>query len=73
VVNTHERGARCPGKKTIVVSIEKREKKAGFMAAQAVDTINKQAIRDFLKQRIKPGQTVGTRCFSFFEFYWRNS
>jgi len=33
------------------------------MAAQAVDAINKQTIRDFLKHRIKPGQTVRTDAF----------
>jgi transposase-like protein len=33
------------------------------MAAQAVDAINKQTIRDFLKHRIKPDQTVRTDAF----------
>ena len=59
-----KRGRGAKGKNPIVVAIERRGKKAGFMAAQAVDAINKQTIRDFLKHRIKPGQTVRTDAFS---------
>ncbi len=39
-----------------------------FMTAQAVDVINKQTIREFLKHRIKSGQTVRTDAFPSLNF-----
>jgi hypothetical protein len=43
-----------------------------FMAAQAVDAINKQTIREFLKHRIKPGQTVRTDAFPSLNSTWES-
>ena len=58
-----KRGRGAHGKKPIVVAVERRKKKASFMAAQVVDTIDKQTIRRFMKYRFKPGQTVRTDAF----------
>ena len=58
-----KRGRGAQGKKPIMVAVERRGKKAGFMAAQAVDTINKQTVRKFIKYHLKPGQTVRTDAF----------
>ena len=58
-----KRGRGAQGKKPVMVAVERRGSKAGFMAAQVVDTINKQIVRDFIKYRFKPGQTVRTDAF----------
>lgn len=58
-----KRGRGAQGKKPIVVAVERRGQKAGFMAAQVVDTIDKQAIREFIKYRFKQGQTIRTDAF----------
>jgi transposase-like protein len=55
-----KRGRGARGKKPIIVAVEKRKKKAGFMAAQVVDTVDKQTIREFIRYRFKQGQTVKT-------------
>lgn len=58
-----KRGRGAQGKKPIIVAVERRGQKAGFMAAQVVDTIDKQTIREFIKYRFKQDQTVRTDAF----------
>lgn len=58
-----KRGRGAQGKKPIMVAVERRGNKAGFMAAKVVNTINKQTVRDFIKHRFKPDQTVRTDAF----------
>lgn len=61
-------GGKCPGKRgrgaggksPVVVAVEKRGKKAGFMAAKVVPTISKATIEDFLKHKILHGQVIHT-------------
>lgn len=55
-----KRGRGAEGKRTILVAVEKREKGAGFMSAQVVDTISKKTVRSFVERYIQPGQVVRT-------------
>lgn len=57
---TGKRGRGAPGKKPILVAVEKRDKHAGFMAAAAVEEITKESVREFLHRHLKPGQKVRT-------------
>ena len=58
-----KRGRGARGKKPVLVAVERRQKKAGFIAAQVVDTIDKQTIREFMKYHVNQGQTVRTDAF----------
>jgi len=60
---TGKRGRGAEGKKPILVAVETRNEKAGFMAVEAVDTISKETVREFLKNHLEPGQTVRTDAF----------
>ena len=60
---TGKRGRGAGGKKPILVAVETREGKAGFMAVEAVDTISKESVREFLQNHSKEGQTVRTDAF----------
>jgi transposase-like protein len=60
---TGKRGRGAGGKKPILVAVETREGKAGFMAVEAVDTISKKSVREFLQNHLKVGQTVRTDAF----------
>lgn len=56
-----KRGRGAAGKKPVLVAVETRgEKKAGFLAMKAVETVSKATIRDFLYYHLKPGQVVRT-------------
>lgn len=55
-----KRGQGAAGKTAVLVSVENRGKKAGFMAIQAVKTISKEAVDEFLEKRLKLGQPVRT-------------
>jgi transposase-like protein len=58
-----KRGRGAGGKKPILVAVETRDAKAGFMAVEVVDTISKETVREFLQSHLEPGQTVRTDAF----------
>lgn len=58
-----KRGRGAAGKKPVLVAVEARGKKAGFMALEAVETVSKETIRNFLRYNLKPGQIVRTDAF----------
>jgi len=60
---TGKRGRGAAGKKPILVAVETRGEKAGFMAVEAVDVISKETVCDFLQNHLKVGQTVRTDAF----------
>ncbi len=55
-----KRGRGAEGKKPILVAVERCGKHAGFMAAEAVEGITKESVRNFLNHHLKPGQKVRT-------------
>lgn len=55
-----KRGRGAEGKKPVLVAVEAREKGAGFVAMQAVDTVSEATVRPFLSFHLKPGQNVRT-------------
>jgi len=60
---TGKRGRGAAGKQPILVAVETRDGKAGYMAVEAVDTISKKTVREFLQNHLKAGQTVRTDAF----------
>ena len=58
-----KRGRGAAGKSPILVAVETREEKAGFMAVETVDVISKKTVREFLQKHLKEGQTVRTDGF----------
>jgi transposase-like protein len=58
-----KRGRGAAGKKPILVAVETKGKKAGFMAVEAVDVISKETVREFLQHNMKWRQTVRTDAF----------
>ena len=60
---TGKRGRGAAGKKPVLVAVETRGKKVGFMAMKAVETVSKKTVREFLRYRLKSGQTVRTDAF----------
>lgn len=59
-----KRGRGAAGKRPVLVAVETREKGAGFVAMQAVDSVNKRTVRQFLAKHLKDGQTVKTDALS---------
>jgi transposase-like protein len=55
-----KRGRGAAGKKPVLVAVERRGKHAGFMAAETVEEITKNSVRDFLRRHVHPGQEVRT-------------
>lgn len=55
-----KRGRGTEGKKRVLVAVETRGKGAGFVAMQAVETVSKDTVSDFLNFHLKSGQTVST-------------
>jgi transposase-like protein/ribosomal protein L37AE/L43A len=55
-----KRGRGAEGKRPVLVAVETREKGAGFVAMQAVNTISKVTVRQFLAKHLKADQTVKT-------------
>lgn len=55
-----KRGRGAQGKVSVLIACENREDRAGFVAMEAVASINKEAILDFSKRRIKASQVVRT-------------
>jgi len=60
---TGKRGRKTEGKKPVLVAVETRDKGAGFVAMQAVDTVSKKTVRHFLTFHLKAGQDVRTDAF----------
>jgi transposase-like protein len=55
-----KRGRGAEGKRPVLVAMETRTKGAGFVAMQAVDTVSKETVADFLSFHLKSRQTVKT-------------
>ncbi len=55
-----KRGRGAEGKRPVLVAVETREKGAGFIAMQAVNTVSKVTVRKFLAKHLKADQTVKT-------------
>ena len=55
-----KRGRGAVGKKPVLVAVERRDKHAGFLAAEVVDEVSKNSVRNFLKRHIQPGQEIRT-------------
>ena len=55
-----KRGRGAGGKKSVLVAVEKRGPKAGYMAMKAVSNVSGKNIRNFLDHHFKRGQTVRT-------------
>ena len=60
---TGKRGRGAAWKSPILVAVETRAEKAGFMAVETVAVISKKTVREFLKKHLKEGQTVRTDAF----------
>ena len=58
-----KRGRGAEGKKPVLVAVENKGKKAGFMAMEAVPTISGETVRQFLARHLQQGQTVRTDAF----------
>lgn len=58
-----KRGRGAAGKKPVLVAVENKGKKAGFMAMEAVSTISGETVRQFLARHLQQGQTVRTDAF----------
>ena len=57
---TGKRGRGAAGKRPVLVAVETREKGAGFLAMQAVETVSEATVRPFLASHLTPGQNVKT-------------
>lgn len=55
-----KRGRGAAGKKPVLVAVENKGKKAGFMAMEAVETISGESVKQFLNRRLRLGQSVRT-------------
>jgi transposase-like protein len=55
-----KRGRGAGGKKSVLVAVEKRGPKAGYMAMKAVPDVSGRSIRNFLDHHLKRGQIVRT-------------
>ena len=58
-----KRGRGAEGKKPVLVAVEKRGRKAGFIAMAAVSSISKKSVRCFVEHHFKKSQTVITDAF----------
>lgn len=52
-----KRGRGAEGKKPVLVACESRGERAGFVAMEAVDSVNRESIRDFAKRQLNAGET----------------
>ena len=55
-----KRGRGAEGKRPVLVAVESREKGAGFLAMQAVDSVCTRTVGSFLTRHLREGQTVKT-------------
>jgi len=58
-----KRGRGAKGKKPILIAVENKGNKAGFVAMEAVESVSGEAIKGFLGRHIKRGQQVRTDAF----------
>jgi len=58
-----KRGRGAAGKQPVLVAVENKGRKAGFMAMEAVSTISGETVKQFLSRRLRQGQTVRTDAF----------
>jgi len=58
-----KRGRGAEGKKPVLVAVEKRGRKAGFIAMTAVSSISKKNVRYFVEHHFRKSQTVITDAF----------
>jgi hypothetical protein len=58
-----KRGRGAEGKRPVLVAVETRTIGAGFAAMQAVDTISKETVRNFLMFHLAAGQTIKSDAF----------
>lgn len=61
---TGKRGRGAAGKKPVLVAVETRGEKAGFVAMEAVGSVSKETVREFIRYHVKDGQTVRTDALS---------
>jgi transposase-like protein len=59
-----KRGRGAEGKVSVLIACENRDNKPGFLAMEAVESVNKANILGFTRRRIKAGQTVRTDGFA---------
>ena len=55
-----KRGRGAEGKRSVLVAVETREKGAGFVAMQTVDSVCTNTVDNFLTRHLRAGQTVKT-------------
>lgn len=55
-----KRGRGAEGKTSVLIACENIDDKPGFIAMEAVESVNKKTIEDFTRRRILAGQTVHT-------------
>ena len=55
-----KRGRGAKGKTSVIIAVESCGERAGFIAMDAVESINHQTVGDFIKKRIMPKQHVHT-------------
>lgn len=55
-----KRGRGAEGKKSVLVAVERRGNKSGFVAMTDVDSISGQTVKDFLKRHFKKGTQIRT-------------
>jgi transposase-like protein len=55
-----KRGRGAEGKRSVLVAVETREKGAGFVAMQAVDSVCTDSVDHFLARHLRAGQAVKT-------------
>lgn len=58
-----KRGRGAGGKKPVLVAVEHKKDKSGFIAMKAVDTISKKTVKEFLQHHIQKGQHIRTDAF----------
>jgi transposase-like protein len=58
-----KRGRGAEGKRPVLVAVETREKGAGFIAMEAIDSVSKNSVKQFLARHLRTDQTVKTDAF----------
>ena len=53
-----KRGRGAEGKTSVLVAVENREKRAGFIAMQQVSSVNRETVSQFVKRHLSPDQCV---------------
>jgi hypothetical protein len=53
-----KRGRGAGGKKLVMVAVKRRDKKSGFIAMEAVDSVSGETVKTFLKRHLQKGGHV---------------